>query len=131
MIFSFLVELCPARIRYTSLSAPYHLGVGVLGGLLPRLLLHRWCAGPAIISPASCISDVVVGCRSGGLSNLHQGADPSGKNLGWGGRRAASLVCAGDATFHLPAIGEALGGPVPDLWRSAHRQPLGRFLLRH
>ena len=30
-----LVELFPARIRYTSLSFPYHLGSGWVGGLLP------------------------------------------------------------------------------------------------
>jgi hypothetical protein len=32
---AFLVELFPARIRYTSLSFPYHLGSGWIGGLLP------------------------------------------------------------------------------------------------
>jgi MFS family permease len=32
---AFLVEMFPARIRSTSLSLPYHLGVGVLGGFLP------------------------------------------------------------------------------------------------
>ncbi len=30
-----LVELFPARIRYTSLSLPYHIGTGWFGGLLP------------------------------------------------------------------------------------------------
>ena len=30
-----LVELFPARIRYTSLSLPYHLGAGWFGGFLP------------------------------------------------------------------------------------------------
>jgi MFS family permease len=30
-----LVELFPARIRYTALSVPYHIGVGWFGGLLP------------------------------------------------------------------------------------------------
>jgi MFS family permease len=30
-----LVEMFPARIRYTSLSFPYHLGTGWVGGLLP------------------------------------------------------------------------------------------------
>jgi MFS family permease len=34
-IAAYLVEAFPARIRYTSLSLPYHLGNGVLGGLLP------------------------------------------------------------------------------------------------
>src|SRR5258705_9252912 len=34
-IAAFLVELFPARIRYTSMSLPYHLGNGWFGGLLP------------------------------------------------------------------------------------------------
>ncbi len=32
---AFLVDLFPARIRYTSLSLPYHLGNGWFGGMLP------------------------------------------------------------------------------------------------
>jgi MFS family permease len=32
---AFMVEMFPAHIRSTSLSLPYHLGVGVLGGFLP------------------------------------------------------------------------------------------------
>jgi hypothetical protein len=32
---AFLVEMFPARIRSTSLSLPYHVGVGILGGFLP------------------------------------------------------------------------------------------------
>lgn len=34
-IAAFLVELFPTRIRYTSLSFPYHIGNGIFGGLLP------------------------------------------------------------------------------------------------
>src|SRR5215510_15030084 len=34
-IAAYLVEAFPARIRYTSLSLPYHMGNGVFGGLLP------------------------------------------------------------------------------------------------
>jgi MFS family permease len=34
-IAAFLVELFPTRIRYTSMSLPYHIGNGVFGGLLP------------------------------------------------------------------------------------------------
>jgi len=34
-IAAFLVELFPARIRYTSMSRPYHVGNGVFGGLVP------------------------------------------------------------------------------------------------
>jgi MFS family permease len=36
-IAAYLVEAFPARIRYTSLSLPYHIGNGVLGGLLPLI----------------------------------------------------------------------------------------------
>jgi MFS family permease len=32
---AFIVEMFPAKIRTTSLSLPYHLGVGILGGFLP------------------------------------------------------------------------------------------------
>jgi hypothetical protein len=36
-IAAFLVEMFPARIRYTSMSFPYHIGNGWFGGLLPLL----------------------------------------------------------------------------------------------
>jgi len=36
-IAAFLVELFPTRIRYTSMSLPYHIGNGVFGGMLPLL----------------------------------------------------------------------------------------------
>jgi len=34
-IAAFLVELFPTKIRYTSMSLPYHVGNGVFGGLVP------------------------------------------------------------------------------------------------
>ncbi|MDX2065057.1 MAG: MFS transporter [Fimbriimonadaceae bacterium] len=36
-IAAFLVELFPTRIRYTSMSLPYHIGNGVFGGLVPLI----------------------------------------------------------------------------------------------
>ncbi len=36
-IAAFLVELFPAKIRYTSMSVPYHLGNGWFGGFLPLI----------------------------------------------------------------------------------------------
>lgn len=33
-----LVEMFPTRIRYTALSVPYHLGIGLFGGLLPAIV---------------------------------------------------------------------------------------------
>ena len=34
-IAAMLVEMFPARIRYTSMSLPYHIGNGWFGGFLP------------------------------------------------------------------------------------------------
>jgi hypothetical protein len=54
-IAAFLVEFFPARIRYTCLSVPYHLGNGEFGGFTPViaaaivvatgniLLFLAWC----------------------------------------------------------------------------------------
>jgi MFS family permease len=36
-IAAYLVELFPTRIRYTSMSLPYHIGNGVFGGLVPLI----------------------------------------------------------------------------------------------
>ncbi|GAA4332652.1 MFS transporter [Flaviaesturariibacter amylovorans] len=38
-IAAFLVELFPTRIRYTSMSLPYHIGNGIFGGLMPTVAL--------------------------------------------------------------------------------------------
>jgi MFS family permease len=39
-IAAYLVEAFPAKIRYTSLSLPYHIGNGVFGGLMPLIGLY-------------------------------------------------------------------------------------------
>ena len=36
-IAAWLVDLFPARIRYTSMSLPYHIGNGWFGGFLPTV----------------------------------------------------------------------------------------------
>jgi len=36
-IAAFLVELFPTKIRYTSMSLPYHIGNGIFGGLTPLI----------------------------------------------------------------------------------------------
>ena len=36
-IATYLVEAFPAKVRYTSVSLPYHIGNGVFGGLLPLI----------------------------------------------------------------------------------------------
>ncbi len=48
-IAAFLVELFPTRIRYTSMSLPYHIGNGVFGGLTPFIAtsLYEFSKTPA------------------------------------------------------------------------------------
>lgn len=50
-IAAFLVELFPTRIRYTSMSLPYHIGNGVFGGLVPfiGLLLSTSLPGDPLV----------------------------------------------------------------------------------
>jgi MFS family permease len=50
-IAAFLVELFPTRIRYTSMSLPYHIGNGVFGGLTPfiALLLGTMYTGDPLV----------------------------------------------------------------------------------
>ena len=41
---AFIVESFPSRVRYTSISIPYHIGNGIFGGFLPIIslwLVHR------------------------------------------------------------------------------------------
>jgi MFS family permease len=51
-IAAFLVELFPTRIRYTSMSLPYHIGNGIFGGLTPFIAtaLYEYSKSPS--SPA-------------------------------------------------------------------------------
>ncbi|MEO5979454.1 MAG: MFS transporter [Chryseolinea sp.] len=41
-IAAFLVELFPTRIRYTSMSLPYHIGNGIFGGLVPFIAVSLY-----------------------------------------------------------------------------------------
>jgi MFS family permease len=54
-IGAFLAEYFPARIRYTSVSVPYHIGNGWGGGLVPFITSAAWAAtgslGNALIYP--------------------------------------------------------------------------------
>jgi len=59
-IAAYLVEAFPARIRYTSLSLPYHIGNGVFGGLLP--LIGLWsCAATGNIYAGLYYPMIVAG----------------------------------------------------------------------
>lgn len=50
-IAAFLVEIFPTKIRYTSMSLPYHIGNGVFGGLTPfiAVLLSTIYPGDALV----------------------------------------------------------------------------------
>ena len=41
-IAAFLAEFFPGRIRYTSVSVPYHIGNGWGGGLVPIITTSAW-----------------------------------------------------------------------------------------
>jgi MFS family permease len=63
---AYLVEAFPARIRYTSLSLPYHIGNGIFGGLLPVIGLSLCAATGNIFAGlyyplAVCAISLVVG----------------------------------------------------------------------
>ena len=50
-IAAFLVEFFPARIRYTSLSIPYHIGNGWFGGFLPLIAASLLTATGNLYAP--------------------------------------------------------------------------------
>lgn len=65
-IAAFLVELFPTRIRYTSMSLPYHIGNGVFGGMVPfigQLLINSTGNNLAGLwyPMAVCVMTLVVG----------------------------------------------------------------------
>lgn len=49
-VAAYLVELFPPQIRYTSLSFPYHIGAGVVGGSLPFVATYLAVAGGQVLS---------------------------------------------------------------------------------
>jgi MFS family permease len=50
-IAAFLVELFPTRIRYSSMSLPYHIGNGVFGGLTPFIATRLYEASKSDTNP--------------------------------------------------------------------------------
>lgn len=51
-IAAFLVELFPTRIRYTSMSLPYHIGNGIFGGLTPFIATSLFIASKTESNPS-------------------------------------------------------------------------------
>jgi MFS family permease len=89
-IAAFLVEAFPAKIRYTSLSLPYHFGNGWFGGFLPIIAtslvartgnIYAGLAFPIVVA----LLTVIVGSillkdrhNESIWSEVHSGADPTG-----------------------------------------------------
>jgi MFS family permease len=67
-IAAYLVEAFPAKVRYTSMSLPYHIGNGVFGGLLPLIGLSVCAATGSIFAGLAypigiALITVVVGLK--------------------------------------------------------------------
>lgn len=76
-IAAFLVEIFPTKIRYTSMSLPYHLGNGVFGGMTPfiAVLLGTLYAGDVLVGLWYPIAIAVV-CLVIGTIYLSNKIDP-------------------------------------------------------
>jgi MFS family permease len=68
-IGAWLVELFPARIRYTSMSLPYHIGNGWFGGFLPTIAFAMVAATgdiyyglwyPIVVAALCCVVGVIL-----------------------------------------------------------------------
>jgi MHS family proline/betaine transporter-like MFS transporter len=57
-VAAFLVELFPTRIRYTSMSLPYHIGNGIFGGLVPFIATSLYESSKTEANPTG---DVLAG----------------------------------------------------------------------
>jgi MFS family permease len=75
-IAAFLVEIFPARIRYTSMSLPYHVGNGVFGGGVPfiggLITTMTGAALSGLIYPITVASIGVVVALAGLSARTHE-----------------------------------------------------------
>ena len=80
-IAAFLVEIFPTKIRYTSMSLPYHLGNGVFGGLTPfiAVLLGTMYTGDKLVGLWYPIGVSLV-CLVIGVIYLSNRIDPDVKD---------------------------------------------------
>src|SRR5205814_2610487 len=78
-IAAFLVEMFPTRIRYTSMSLPYHLGNGWFGGFLPVTSfaivaatgdIYRGLWYPVIVAAATAIIGALFLPETRGVSQF-------------------------------------------------------------
>ena len=97
-IAAYLVEAFPAKVRYTSLSLPYHIGNGVFGGLLPLIGLTICAATGNIYAGlyypiAVALVTFVVGTTGYERDAGHDGGVPEGQR---------GLRCTAHVHYFLP-----------------------------
>jgi hypothetical protein len=112
-IAAYLVELFPTRIRYTSMSLPYHIGNGVFGGLTPFIAVLLSTMGHSSKLTGLLYPAVVIGlCVIIGTLYIRssRALDPIKKGLGivW-------MLLGPVALFFLvkTAISEMAHNPLP------------------
>jgi MFS family permease len=59
-VAAFLVEMFPVKIRYTSMSLPYHIGNGIFGGLLPAIATFLVTNANTLNAKAKELGEAVV-----------------------------------------------------------------------
>ena len=102
-IAAFLVESFSAKVRYTSLSLPYHIGNGVFGGLLPLIGLSL-CAATGNIYAGLYYPMIVAGITFI-VGSLLLKRDARRKDLGRSRRRATGTIARGlKLVSHLSTI---------------------------
>lgn len=84
-IAAFLVELFPTKIRYTSMSLPYHIGNGVFGGLVPIIGLS-----------------MIEAAKADSTSWMHPIAAPFGHYAGLVWPMLIAGICAVVCFFKIP-----------------------------
>jgi MFS family permease len=79
---AFLVDLFPARIRYTSLSLPYHIGNGWFGGMLPLIATAMVAASGNVYFGLWYPIAISMMTFVVGLIFLNENPEPAGKPPG-------------------------------------------------
>ena len=120
-IAAFLVEMFPTKIRYTSMSLPYHIGNGWFGGMLPLLATAIVAATGDIYAGLWYPIGVAVMTLVIGLIFLKDTKDvdiTSGSGVDIQGSRATSLMS------RQPAAAAAGSDPLDNRPRSNPRPAL-------
>jgi len=125
-IAAFLVELFPTRVRYTSMSLPYHIGNGWFGGFLPliatALSTSAWAKARfgsnavfagliypiAIALLTAAISSVLIRETRGHKIEELAPVDPTGPHPDGTGYLVAWAL---SVAFTLTTFATAVGGP--------------------